>query len=587
MAVRRRPARNKNKETTGGGGGGHAGDELGKYRLLFENIPDLAYICGADGDVLYLNGAFERLSGRGAVEFIGRPFAEAFEGEDLARVREFHARTLKGESPRFEARFRGTGVLCEYRSLPLRDERGAITGVMGTARDITERKRAEEELGRYRATHEAIFRSVEDAIVLVDLDMTVVEANDAAERLCGVSRSSIGKRYTESVKECAFRCVEALRETLETKAQVEKNRMECHHSEIGPLVTSLNTFPVFDNHGAFCGAVLVIRDETRLVDLERDLEERKSMHNIIGGGRRMQEVFRLIENLADIDTTVLITGESGTGKELVAEALHYTGIRSEGPIVKVNCSALAETLLESELFGHVKGAFTGAVRDRTGRFQMADGGTMFLDEIGDISPDMQLRLLRVLQTKEFERLGDSRTIKVDVRIIAATNQDLAAKVRRGEFREDLYWRLKVVEVDIPPLRDRLEDLPLLEEHFIKRFNKKFGKLVGGLSAEVKRIFMDYHWPGNVRELEHALEHAFIVCRHGTIGVSHLPNHLRNHAGSRNGNHRPAGADERGAIRDALERSSWNKAKAARMLGMSRRTIYRKIARYGISPDEGD
>ena len=416
--------------------------------------------------------------------------------------------------------------------------------------------------------------------------MTVVEANDAAERLCGVSRSSIGNRYTESVKECAFKCVEALKETLSTKAPVEKSRMECYHSEVSPLVTSLNTFPVFDNHGAFCGAVLVVRDETRLVDLERDLEERKSMHNIIGGGRRMQEVFRLIENLADIDTTVLITGESGTGKELVAEALHYTGIRSEGPIVKVNCSALAETLLESELFGHVKGAFTGAVRDRTGRFQMADGGTIFLDEIGDISPDMQLRLLRVLQTKEFERLGDSRTIKVDVRIIAATNQDLAAKVRRGEFREDLYWRLKVVEVDIPPLRDRLEDLPLLEEHFIKRFNKKFGKLVGGLSAEVKRIFMDYHWPGNVRELEHALEHAFIVCRHGTIGVSHLPNHLRNPGGGRNGNHRPAGADERGAIRDALERSSWNKAKAARMLGMSRRTIYRKIARYGIFSDEG-
>jgi transcriptional regulator with PAS, ATPase and Fis domain len=297
----------------------------------------------------------------------------------------------------------------------------------------------------------------------------------------------------------------------------------------------------------------------------------------------MQKIYSLIEDLSDVLTTVLITGESGTGKELVADAIHYSGDRSNSPLVKVNCSALSESLLESELFGHVKGAFTGADRNKVGRFQKADSGTIFLDEIGDISPRMQLRLLRVLQERIFERVGDSTSIKVDVRVIAATNQDLAAKVKQGEFREDLYYRLRVVEIFIPPLRDRTDDIPVLVEHFIQKFNNKFNKNIAAISEGVMKVFIAYLWPGNVRELEHALEHAFVLCRQNTIAQEHLPAHLSEisdrQTSALNGNE-----IDPEAVREALIKSGGNKAKAARLLGINVRTIFRKIEKYNINVD---
>ena len=209
--------------------------------------------------------------------------------------------------------------------------------------------------------------------------------------------------------------------------------------------------------------------------MERSLEERRSFHNIIGKSNKLEKIYILLEKLADVPTTVLVTGESGTGKELIGEALHYKGCRKDKPLIKINCSALPETLLESELFGHVKGAFTGAIKDKEGKFEAGDGGTIFLDEIGDISPAIQLRLLRIIQERVFERVGDNEPVKVDVRIVAATNQNLVQKIREGQFREDLYYRLNIVEINLPPLRERTEDIPLLAEHFIKKFNKKLGK----------------------------------------------------------------------------------------------------------------
>jgi len=346
---------------------------------------------------------------------------------------------------------------------------------------------------------------------------------------------------------------------------------------------AINVSPLIDNKGVFSGAVMVVRDETRLANLEENLRERRQFHNIIGKSEQIQKVFTLIENLADIQTTILITGESGTGKELVAEALHYTGVRSNKPLVKVNCAALSEGLLESELFGHVKGAFTGAVKDKVGRFQRADGGTIFLDEIGDISQGVQLRLLRVLQEMEFEAVGDSTPIKVDVRVVAATNQDLREKVRLGKFREDLYYRLKVVELALPSLRERLEDIPLLIDYFIKKFNMKLNKNIEGMSADVQRIFMVYPWPGNVRELEHALEHACIICHQGTITVDDLPPELKNVKEAKVLLRDKEGTEPQ-AILQALEKTAGNKAMAARLMGISRQTIYRKIKEYKI--DEG-
>ncbi|MBI5640505.1 MAG: sigma-54-dependent Fis family transcriptional regulator, partial [Nitrospirae bacterium] len=365
-------------------------------------------------------------------------------------------------------------------------------------------------------------------------------------------------------------------------------RIECRNGTRSGCVVSISASPLLDMQQIFSGAVMIIRDETRLAGLERDLGERRHFHEIVGGSKRMQEIYALIEDLTDVQTTVLVTGESGTGKELVAEALHYRGGRSHKQLVKVNCSALSENLLESELFGHVKGAFTGAMKDKIGRFQRADGGTIFLDEIGDISPRIQLRLLRVLQEMEFERVGESTPLKVDVRVLAATNQDLTEKVRTGEFREDLYYRLKVIEITLPPLRERTEDIPLLIGHFLEKFNKKMNKEIIAVSSDVQKIFMDYPWKGNIRELEHTVEHAFILCRQNTITVDHLPRNFKESAGGRSSLSRAGNAEsEQREILQALEKTAWNKAMAARLRGIDRKTLYRKMERYKIEENSSE
>ncbi|HSB34455.1 MAG TPA: sigma 54-interacting transcriptional regulator, partial [Nitrospirota bacterium] len=419
---------------------------------------------------------------------------------------------------------------------------------------------------KYRAHLDAVFRSVEDGILTVDKELTVLEMNDAVGKICGLSRDEVGLNLASSSMHCKERFLRALKETVEGRKSVRMERFECGPAAGPPKTVTFSTYPLIDRQGLFHGAVLVLRDETRLASLEINLRERSRFHNLIGIGERMQKVYSLIESLADVETTVLITGDSGTGKELVAEALHFMGSRRGRPLVKVNCSALSENLLESELFGHVKGAFTGAVSDRIGRFQKADGGSLFLDEIGDVSPRVQASLLRVLQTKEFERVGDSKPIKVDVRVIVATNKDLLEQVKRGEFREDLYYRLKVVEVFLPPLRDRREDIPVLVAHFLEQFNKQFHKAIGTVSADVEKIFLNYPWPGNVRELKHAIEHSFILCRGDTITADHLPHHLIAswEAGD---SPRPAGGNiDAQTILQALEKTAGNKARAARLLG---------------------
>jgi two-component system, NtrC family, response regulator HydG len=244
-------------------------------------------------------------------------------------------------------------------------------------------------------------------------------------------------------------------------------------------------------------------------------------HRLIGTSAKMQHIYQMIETLKDIPTPVLITGESGTGKELVTEAIHYSGTRHDKPLVKVNCAALPAGLLESEIFGHVKGAFTGAIKDKIGRFQLADGGTLFLDEIGDITLDIQQRLLRVLQTYEFERVGESFPRKVDVRVIAATNKPLTRMIRQGKFREDLYYRLNVMAVALPPLREHREDIPLLVEHCLHQLQQKLHKQITAVSEDVLRLFLQHPWPGNVRQLEHALEHAMVLCQHRVITMECL------------------------------------------------------------------
>jgi PAS domain S-box-containing protein len=452
--------------------------------------------------------------------------------------------------------------------------------LLGLTRTALKYKGVLEEKERYRTNLEAIFRSVKDAIITVDKAAELVELNDAAVTLCGYSRDDIGKPFSALDLRCMGQCKELLESAITSGASVEADRIECRQENHAARVVSVRAYPLLDLQGATSGVVMVVRDDTQVVDLERELTEHRQFHRIIGKSEPMQQVYSLIKALANVQTTVLITGESGTGKELVAEALHLAGDRSHKPMVKVNCSALPENLLEAELFGHVKGSFTGAVRDNEGRFHRADGGAIFFDEIGDISPKIQVKLLRVLEESEFERVGSSVSTKVNVRLIAATNRNLPEKVRLGEMREDLYYRLKVVEIRLPPLRDRRDDIPLLLEHFRDKFNAKFKKNIEGVSADVLKALNKYPWPGNVRELEHAMEHAFVLCNQNIITIEHLPSEFMKIPGMR----RSSGAAQEGDLDPtlaALTKTAWNKAKAARLLGIDRVTLYRRIKKYNL------
>ncbi len=428
---------------------------------------------------------------------------------------------------------------------------------------------------------DAIFRSVKDGIITVDKQLIVLETNEAVREICGLLPDKIkGRSYNTLHLDCNRKCIYSVRETIKSGMPIEINHMKCERQQRQDGVVDLSTFPLINHQGKAYGCVLVLKDVTRLVDLESDLQKRKQFHNIIGSSREMQDLYSLIQNISNVNTTVLVTGESGTGKELVAESIHFEGDRYNKPLVKVNCAALSDELLESELFGHVKGSFTGATTDRVGRFQKADGGTVFLDEIGDISERLQTRLLRVIQENEFERVGDSNTIKVDVRVVAATNKDLGKEMESGSFRQDLYYRLNVMRLKLPPLRDRRGDISALVDHFMAVLNKKHNKNITSVSDNVKNVFMNYSWPGNVRELMNTLEFAFVLCRYNAISIDNLPAEIIDSDKTVFGQP-DKGVIERKEIIQVLKQTDWNKAKASRLLGVDRTTIYSKIKKYNI------
>ena len=557
------------------------------YRIVLNEIEDGYLENDIAGNAVFCNDAVCKIFGVSREWLLGKNYRETVDEKTANACYQAFNRVYLTGIPRksfiFETATKG-GVqkILEYSISLKKDRSGAPIGFRSIVRDITDRKRAEADILEHRSRLRAIFRSVKDAIITVDTDLRVIEANQAAQTICGFeSKAIIDTVFTDFPSHCGNSCHEVLQETLKRKTTVTGYQAVCQHGMRTSQKVDLSSSPLLDKTGKFMGAVLVIRDITRLNELEQELKERHSYQKLIGKSSRMREIYKLLEDLADLETTVLITGESGTGKELVAKALHNSGKRAFKPFVTVNCSALAENLLESELFGHVKGAFTGAVKNALGRFQTANGGTILLDEIGDISPRIQLKLLRVLQEKTFERVGDSVTIQADVRIIACTNKNLKSMVHAGNFREDLYYRLKVVEIGLPPLRERRGDIPLLVDHFRVFFNRAFNKNIKSISNPVLDAFMAYAWPGNVRELEHTMEHAFVLCHRESIEVSHLPVELRSITTVQKSTALKKTVAGRVDVEKALSKTAWNVAKAARLLGIGRRTIYRRIEQYGL------
>ena len=445
---------------------------------------------------------------------------------------------------------------------------------------LREKKLIEQENERMRNHLEMVFQNIQEGILTFDKSLRITTANQKAKQFLGI-KDQVNMQHISNFESqpLIVTAQEPLKQVMETGKEILQ--IPCTYQSIDGKWYSyrLAAFPLFDDQKQQVGAMLIIRNESELVALENELLDRHSFYGIVGKSAEMQWIYHMVEQLSNVDTTVLITGESGTGKEIVAKAIHAAGSRKDAPFVAVNCAAIPENLLESELFGYVKGAFTGANADRKGRFLAAEGGTLFLDEIGDMPLALQAKLLRVLQDKQVEPLGSHQSIPVNVRIIAATHSNLTQLVEEGRFRSDLFYRLNVMQLHIPPLHKRKEDIPLLVSHFCKIYSKKFNKHIRGVEPEVMNFFLNCSWPGNVRQLKHVLEYAFIVCKSDLIQMQHLPENLlnANREPLRQGNSEMKIISEE-KIREALAKTGGNKALAAKLLGISRQTIYRKLAK---------
>ncbi|KGO35694.1 Fis family transcriptional regulator [Desulfobulbus sp. Tol-SR] len=457
-----------------------------------------------------------------------------------------------------------------------------------------EKQELQRENEKFRRYLEVIFSSVSDAIITVDEAMRIIQVNDTARTWMAEVHGDEVTDLQSLPGEMGMACLQDASRVIKEGQVVREHQVECRKADGTIRMISLTAAPLKDAVEEFNGAVIVARDiSLGLPESHGGLRSR--FHGFIGISPQMQEVYRLIENVGKVDTSVLITGESGTGKELAAEALHAESWRCDRPLVKVDCAAMAEDLLESELFGHRKGAFTGADRNRPGRLLQADHGTLFLDEIGDISSRMQLRLLRFLQEQTFTPVGQDTPLQVDVRVIAATNVDLREKVRQGLFREDLYYRLKVVEIMLPPLRERRQCIPLLVHHFLALFREKLGRRIHTISDQALDALTRYPWPGNVRELRHVMERACILCTGSTLRRENLPvdlvgisektssDTLRQPGSATPSSQQfvPAAATDQEMVQQALLQSGGNKSLAAKLLHIDRSTLYRKMKRYRL------
>jgi PAS domain S-box-containing protein len=438
---------------------------------------------------------------------------------------------------------------------------------------------------------DAILESISDGVFTVDSEWRVSSFNRAAEQITGIGREdALGRRCSDVFRAsmCETEC--ALRHTMSTGSAVINRTAFIINASGRRIPISVSTALLRDEIGNVVGGAETFRDLSLIEELRREIRGRFQVGDLVSRSASMRKVLEVVPRIAESESTILIQGETGTGKELVARAIHGLSARHRSAFIAVNCGALPDTLLESELFGYKAGAFTGAVRDKPGRFALARGGTLFLDEIGEVSAALQVRLLRALQEKQYEPLGATRPEQADVRIIAATNRDLAAQVETGVFRQDLFYRIHVMRLELPPLRQRREDIPLLVEHFVSAFNAIQNKKVSGVSPDVLGVLVAHDYPGNVRELQNIIEHAFVLIHEGRIELEHLPDELVPTSARRTGSRRmveTVRALEAQAIHDALARCGGNRLAASRELGMHKSTFFRKARLLGIDLPEKD
>ena len=440
-----------------------------------------------------------------------------------------------------------------------------------------------------------VVNTIRDGIMIVNTGGAIVSVNRAFEQISGYCREElIGQ--TEKILNCEFPHLNGSTQSAGSAAFVGSDKNTQHKCRIrqknGSYIHTLkNAAPLKDADGNSIGTVITITDLTEITEKENQLQafreqldSENGFRGIVGSSAAMRRVFDMIENAAHSDAPVIIYGESGTGKELVSKAIHEIGSRQDMPFIKVNCASLTESLLESELFGHVRGAYTGAYKDRVGRFEMADKGDLFLDEIGDLPLPTQIKLLRVLEEKVIERVGSSKPIATDVRVISATNQDLHSLVEKGTFRKDFYFRINVIPIFIPSLRERAEDIPLLADSFFRKMRLKNGRAIDGIREDTMDILMHHHWPGNVRELKGALEYAFVTCHTNMIHPNHLPETIFRQKKMLSGSKKSAfnmHEIERLELMEALDHAGGNQSEAARILGVSRVTVWNRMKRYNV------
>ncbi|HEY9165309.1 MAG TPA: sigma 54-interacting transcriptional regulator [Candidatus Kryptonia bacterium] len=555
-------------------------------------IPDGIVIIGRDCKIMVFNEAASRITGYGEDEIVGKHYDILFRGSEQEVEHVSHSLSD------------GTGL--SNLSINIIDKNGQIKNVLASItpigkseevtsvvfvfRDTKEMLRLHEDLETktlelidQRNRLDAIFNSNIEGTFTIDNDWNVTSFNNSAEKITGYRKGeAVGRKCWEIFKSPLCRNGCHMEQTIMKGKPTIGNELEITNKDGMPVPIRVNSAILLNNKQERIGAVETFIDISEIKNLSDHLKEKFRYENIIGKNKELGRVFTLLDSVSQTDSTVLITGESGTGKELVARAIHLNSARHNGPFGALNCSAFAESLIESELFGHEKGAFTGAIKTKIGKFELAQDGTLFLDEIGDISLPVQTKLLRVLETRQFERVGGNRTIKMNARIIAATNKSLQDQIELGKFRKDLFYRINVVNVHLPPLRERMDDLPLLVTHFITHFNERFSRKVVRFSPDAYDVLSKYDWPGNVRELENVIEHSFVLCGKDVIGSECLPERIKKaDRGVHFTNPSSIKEAEASVIVSTLNKHGGSRVKAAAELGMHPSTLWRKMKKLGI------